>query len=188
MGVWIFNATVILWLVGEIAVRIRQRRKADEARTSEYRTLWLFVLLGGGGAFVAGRVGRALPSLDWPRGTALYLVAAAIVLAGLAFRLWAIHTLGQYFRSSVHVQVGHRVVSDGPYRVLRHPSYTGLMVIFIGAGLSFANGAAMAVFLGCVTVALLIRIRVEERVLSDELGDAYREFAASRARLVPYVW
>ncbi|MCP2335082.1 methyltransferase family protein [Actinomadura rupiterrae] len=188
MGVWIFNAAMILWLAGEIGVRVRQAKMAGRIRTSEHRTLVIFVVLGGGGALLGGRVGKALPALDWHNGTPLFLTAAAIVLAGLAFRFWAIFTLGKFFRSSVHVQEGHQVISDGPYRALRHPSYTGLMVIFIGAGLSFGNAAAMAVFLAGTAIALAVRIRVEERVLSDELGDAYREFARTRARLVPHVW
>ncbi|WP_026415805.1 methyltransferase family protein [Actinomadura oligospora] len=188
MGVWIFDAVLILWLGGEIGLRIVEMRKAATVRVSEHGTLGLFVVLGVGGAVVGTLVGHAVPSLDWRVGTTVYLVAAAVMLAGLAVRFWAIVTLGKFFRSSVHVQEGHQVVSSGPYRVVRHPSYTGLMLVFVGAALSFGNLVALVVFLVCVSIAMLVRIRVEERVLSDELGDAYREFARTRARLVPYVW
>ncbi|MEV5574904.1 isoprenylcysteine carboxylmethyltransferase family protein [Spirillospora sp. NPDC052269] len=188
MGVWIFDAVVILWLAGEVGLRIVEMRKAGTVRVSEHGTLGLFVVLGVGGAVVGSLIARAVPSLDWHVGTAVYLAAAAIMLVGLAVRFWAIVTLGKFFRSSVHVQEGHQVVSSGPYRFVRHPSYTGLMLLFIGVALTFGNLISLVVFLVCVSIATLVRIRVEERVLSAELGDAYREFARTRARLVPHVW
>lgn len=188
MAVWIFNAVLVLWLAGEVGLRILEMRKAGAVRVSEHGTLGLFVVLGVGGGFVGALIGRAVPILSWHVGTAVYLASAAIMLAGLAVRFWAILTLGKFFRSSVHVQEGHEVVSSGPYRFVRHPSYTGLMLVFIGVSLSFGTLTALLVFLVCVSIAMLVRIRVEERVLSDELGDAYREFARTRARLVPHIW
>ncbi|RMI40053.1 isoprenylcysteine carboxylmethyltransferase family protein [Actinomadura harenae] len=188
MGVWFFYAALIVWLAGEVGLRVVEMRKAGTVRVSEHGTLGLFVVLGVGGTVVGAAVGRAVPSLDWHVGSAVYLVAAAVMLAGLVIRFWAIVTLGKFFRSSVHVQEGHEVVSDGPYRFVRHPSYTGLMLLFIGASLTFGNALAVVIFLVCVSIATLVRIRVEERVLSAELGEAYREFARTRARLVPYVW
>ena len=76
----------------------------------------------------------------------------------------------------------------GPYRVLRHPSYTGLILAFVGAGLMVGNwlSAVGAVFL--LLTALLHRVRIEERALTAVMGNRYREFAASRARLIPYIW
>ncbi|MEV4256881.1 isoprenylcysteine carboxylmethyltransferase family protein [Spirillospora sp. NPDC049652] len=188
MGVWIFDAVLVLWVAGEIGLRIREARKAGTVRVSEHGTLWTFVLFGVGGAVIGIELGDLVPSLDWHLGTGVFLAAATIMLVGLAVRFWAIVTLGKFFRSSVHVQEGHRVVSDGPYRFVRHPSYTGLMLLFIGASLTFGNLVALVVFLVGVSIAMLIRIRVEERVLSEELGDAYREFARTRARLIPHVW
>ncbi|WP_147341230.1 methyltransferase family protein [Actinomadura logoneensis] len=188
MGVWVFDAMLVLWVAGEIGLRIREARKAGTVRVSEHGTLWTFVLFGVGGAVVGIEVGDLVPVVEWHLGTGVFLAATAIMLAGLAVRFWAIATLGRFFRSSVHVQEGHRVVSGGPYRYVRHPSYTGLMLIFVGIALSFGNIVALAIFLVGVSVAMLIRIRVEERVLSEELGDAYREFARTRARLIPHVW
>jgi protein-S-isoprenylcysteine O-methyltransferase Ste14 len=80
------------------------------------------------------------------------------------------------------------VITSGPYRVLRHPSYTGLLLASIGVGLASANWVALiGVFLLTLT-PLLWRIRVEEHALLAALGDGYRCYAAQHKRLVPLVW
>jgi protein-S-isoprenylcysteine O-methyltransferase Ste14 len=80
------------------------------------------------------------------------------------------------------------VVQRGPYKVLRHPSYTGLLLAFAGCGLMLGNWVSTVGAVALVLVALTYRLRIEERALTEALGDRYREFAASRARLIPYVW
>ena len=80
------------------------------------------------------------------------------------------------------------VVATGPYRILRHPSYTGLLFAFVGCGLMVGNWVSAIGSVALVLTALVDRIRVEERALDAALGDRYRDFAARRARLVPYVW
>ena len=76
----------------------------------------------------------------------------------------------------------------GPYRVLRHPSYTGLLLVFLGVGVMAGNTAGAAGATGLLLIAVVYRIRIEERALVAALGDRYRHFAAHRARLVPFVW
>ena len=72
--------------------------------------------------------------------------------------------------------------------MLRHPSYTGLLLAFAGGGLMVGNWVSTAAAVGVVFGALVYRLRIEERALGAALGDRYRQFAASRARLIPYVW
>ena len=76
----------------------------------------------------------------------------------------------------------------GPYRVVRHPSYTGLLIAFLGCGLMLGNWVGLLASLALILVAIVYRLRIEERALTATLGDAYRRFAATRARLVPFVW
>ncbi len=80
------------------------------------------------------------------------------------------------------------VVDRGPYRVLRHPSYTGLLLALAGGGLMLGNWVSTAGAVGVVLAALIYRLRIEERALKAAPGDRYREFAGTRARLIPYVW
>jgi len=78
--------------------------------------------------------------------------------------------------------------ATGPYRVLRHPSYTGLLLVLVGIGLLLGNWLSLLAVAVAATAALVYRIGVEERALEAALGDRYREYAATRKRLIPYVW
>ena len=97
-------------------------------------------------------------------------------------------TLGSYFTTVVRTSGDQTVIDRGPYRVLRHPAYTGLLLVIAGCGLMLGNWVSLAGSLLLVLAGLVYRMRVEECALVDALGDAYREFARRRARLVPFVW
>lgn len=80
------------------------------------------------------------------------------------------------------------VISSGPYRVIRHPGYAGILLAVIGLGLFIGNWlsfVSLTIAIGC---GLMFRIRVEERALLQNLGDDYREYAATHKQLVPFVW
>jgi protein-S-isoprenylcysteine O-methyltransferase Ste14 len=112
----------------------------------------------------------------------------AVTLVGLVLRGWSIKTLGDYFTFTVMVSSDQPVIKAGPYRALRHPGYTGILLACAGIGLASANWLGLA---GAVLVPLaflLFRIRVEERALLVTLGDRYRRYAAAHKRLVPLVW
>jgi protein-S-isoprenylcysteine O-methyltransferase Ste14 len=96
--------------------------------------------------------------------------------------------LGKYFTVVLKTTSDQVVVAHGPYRVLRHPSYAGLLLAFVGCGLALANWVGVVVSLALLGVALAYRIRIEERALVSALGDDYVAFAAGRARLIPFVW
>jgi protein-S-isoprenylcysteine O-methyltransferase Ste14 len=95
--------------------------------------------------------------------------------------------LGQFFTGNVRIQQGQRVIQQGPYRLVRHPSYTGGMLVHLGCGLALANWmAALALF---VTTGLgyLYRVHVEEKALVAGLGAEYRAYMQRTKRFVPYV-
>jgi protein-S-isoprenylcysteine O-methyltransferase Ste14 len=134
-------------------------------------------------------IGRALAPIA-VIGGGVWLFALGVVIAwlGLLLRWWSFVSLGAYFTVVVKTSRDQLVIDRGPYRVLRHPSYTGLLLVFAGVGLMLGNWVGAIGAVGVVLVALTYRLRIEERALSAALGDRYREFAASRARLIPYVW
>jgi protein-S-isoprenylcysteine O-methyltransferase Ste14 len=119
----------------------------------------------------------------WP------VVAGLTMLwAGIAFRVWAVFTLGSFFKSVVVTQEDHRVVEIGPYRWLRHPSYTGMLATTLGLGLAEGDWASAALMLAGPLIGLLVRIQVEERFLLKALGAEYADYARRTARLVPRVF
>jgi len=112
----------------------------------------------------------------------------AIALAGAGFRDWSIVSLGRYFRREVTIEPGQTIVRRGPYRWLRHPSYTGLALMIAGFGLAIGSWLGAAAALGIVVAGLLPRIRVEEAALAQTFGAEYTAYASSTSRLVPHVW
>ena len=97
-------------------------------------------------------------------------------------------TLGRFFRYTVVVDADHRVVEDGPYRRLRHPSYTGLLMAALGVGIALANWLAIAACLVPALIGFSLRLLHEERVLAAELGEPYRAYMRRTRRLIPGVW
>ena len=112
----------------------------------------------------------------------------AVVLAGVALRAWAIFSLGRYFRREVTIEPGQTIVRRGPYRVLRHPSYSGIFLVLTGFGLAFGSWVGAAAALLIVFAGMLPRIRVEERALARAFGPDYSDYANSTARVLPGVW
>ena len=108
--------------------------------------------------------------------------------AGLLLRAWAIRVLARQFTVDVSVRPDHELVRRGPYRLVRHPSYTGALLTFLGFALALGSWASLAAVMVPVVLAFLRRIRIEERVLAEAFPEAYPAYARTTWRLVPYVW
>lgn len=186
---WILDATLVAWMAAEVVLQVRQYRQRGPTEVREWRSLGVIigsVIVGN----VLARVALAVaPGLNLPIPVLIrFAVALPVAWVGIAFRLWAIHSLGRYFRSVVHVQADHQVVQTGPYRWLRHPSYTGALLAVAGFSVLFANIASIILFTGAALAGIVYRIRIEERVLSEQLGSNYTDYADRIARLIPGVW
>jgi protein-S-isoprenylcysteine O-methyltransferase Ste14 len=144
------------------------------------------VVAGVGGAFaIAGDVhAAAIPDGRW----VLFVAGLLLMGSGIVIRQWAVTVLGPFFTTDVRIRAGQTIVERGPYRWVRHPAYSGLIVTFVGVGLALGNWAALAILLVVPTAGLLVRIQFEERALLDGLGEPYRRFAESRPRLFPGLW
>jgi protein-S-isoprenylcysteine O-methyltransferase Ste14 len=114
---------------------------------------------------------------------------AGVVLFALggALRLWPVVVLGNRFSGLVAIQKGHELVTDGIYRIIRHPSYLGLLVNSLGWGLAFRSGIGV-LLTACLLVPVGARIRAEERLLASEFGADYQAYRARTARLIPGVY
>ncbi len=119
---------------------------------------------------------------------AAFTVGLVILVTGLVLRGWSIMTLGEYFTGRVMVSADQPVITAGPYRVLRHPSYTGFLLACAGVGLASANWAGLAAMAMLPLAVILWRVHAEEDALLTTLGDRYRAYAAQHKRLVPLIW
>ena len=111
-----------------------------------------------------------------------------VFVLGLALRAWAVRVLGRFFKFTVVVQAEHRVVDTGPYRLIRHPSYTGLLMVELGLGIKLGTWLSIPACLLPPLIAFTARLLTEEYVLSRELGEPYRAYMARTKRLIPGVW
>jgi protein-S-isoprenylcysteine O-methyltransferase Ste14 len=181
----VLGISIGAFIVGELSQAWRLRRGASRTNLGAevlFRAMFF-------GAILLFPAGRALaPNALFGGGVWLFSLGVVIGWLGLLLRWWSFVTLGRYFTVVLKTSADQHVVDRGPYRVLRHPSYTGLLLAFVGCGLMLGNwvGAVGAVVL--LLLALVYRIRIEERALEAALGDRYRDYAATRARLVPLLW
>lgn len=183
-----FYATVGVFVVLEQRTRARSLLNRHGARSDRGSLLVVIASVAGGvvGAFLlAGHVPEAAIALGrWPA----FVVGLLLMWSGIGIRQWAIAVLGRFFTVDVRVQPGQTVVDWGPYRWVRHPSYSGMIITFVGMGLALGNWVSLAVLVVVPTAGLIVRIRVEERTLLGSLGEPYRRFAAARPRLFPFLW
>lgn len=122
----------------------------------------------------------SLPSLSFYAGI-------TAVLLGICVRQWAVATLGRFFSPLIGIQAGQVVIRNGPYRLVRHPSYTGLLMIEGGVGLATQSLVGLLAILLTFAVIFGYRIAVEERMLMTELDGSYREYMEETKRLIPYL-
>jgi protein-S-isoprenylcysteine O-methyltransferase len=130
----------------------------------------------------------SFPAAAMNAAPALRYLGIALFVAGLALRWYAIVHLGRFFTVNVSIAADHRLIDTGPYRIVRHPSYTGALMAFLGLGLCIANWASLLSLLVPICLAFLRRIHVEEAVLLQALGDQYRDYMRRTKRLIPAIY
>lgn len=186
----VVQLTMTAWLVLEAGLLIRDRIRGKGSAARDRGTLWLNIVIITAAVVAAGLLTGAVKNAGpWEFGSSGLSAAGLLVMwAGLAVRIWAIVVLGNSFRTTVEVDTSQRVVDSGPYRWVRHPSYTGIVLLMAGLGLVYGNVPALAILLVLPAGVLIHRIFVEEAVLTEVIGRAYADYAARTKRLVPGLW
>lgn len=175
---------LVAWGAFETVIRLRNRRTRANMRDP---TLAVVVVCLGGAIALGFRVAHVHRTI-LGGGWAPFVIGFAVLVVGIVLRGWAILTLGRFFTPTVQIHHGQRVVESGPYRYVRHPSYTGMLVALIGLGIALDDWLSLLILAVLPLTGILVRIRYEESVLTDALGDDYRDYASRTSRLVPGVW
>ena len=115
-------------------------------------------------------------------------MADLLLAAGIVLRVWSIVHLGKFFTVDVSIQEGQRVVQDGPYRFVRHPSYSGGLLALVGLACLTFNWIGFVVIIVCSFIAYTQRITLEEKVLAQNLGEEYRQYSERTKRPIPGVY
>jgi protein-S-isoprenylcysteine O-methyltransferase Ste14 len=176
--VWLASEFIGAWLIPAM----RRRGTRVERRNVGSNTLVLFswVVLFSVAVGFAGE--RVLMLPEW-----VSCAGSALMLVGVAIRQWSIAVLGRFFSGVIGVQSEQKVVEKGPYRLVRHPSYTGVLLIQLGICLALGSLASVPVAILLFALGYGYRIHVEEKVLVSELGSGYVDYMKRTKRVIPFL-
>jgi len=113
------------------------------------------------------------------------LLALLLFLSGLYLRYTAIVRLGRFFTTNVAIQYGHQLIITGPYRWVRHPAYTGLLLAFAAIGLAMGDVIGLLLLTIPTAMALIYRINIEEKFMTEQFGKVYWEYRRTTKKLIP---
>jgi len=117
----------------------------------------------------------------------LFVVGVLLIVLGSLLRRYCFRTLGEYFTGDVKARPDQPVITSGPYRLVRHPSYTAGMMMFIGIGLALGSWFSFALLTIATIATYSYRVAVEERVLLETIGEPYGKYMKERKRFIPYI-
>ena len=185
----LLNSIAAIWVLFEVWLVARDRSKGT-GRTEKDRGTRLYNFLALAIGMTAAGLISGFSKLFFPGGRTnrVFVIGFVIIILGLALRIWAVWALGTSFRTTVETHENQRVKLDGPYKLIRHPSYSGLLLIACGYGIAVQNWLSLVVAIGLPLAALLYRIHVEETLLVKSLGTEYREYQKRTKRLIPWIW
>jgi protein-S-isoprenylcysteine O-methyltransferase Ste14 len=178
-----------IWIAFEISLVIRDNARGKGKTTSDKGTRYFnFIAITVG--ILAAALLSNIQKFIFPGGKtpAVFFIGIGIMLVGMALRYWAVLTLGAFFRTTIETEQDQKVVSSGPYRLIRHPSYCGWLLVCLGYGIAVQNWLSLLAAFLLPLIALLYRIQVEERVLASSLGIAYVEYQKNTKKLIPWIW
>ena len=178
---WPWLAWGLYWVVSAFGAKTTQRRESPASRLSH-----LVPLIIGVALIVWPRIPWGWWSLRLvPRGPLTSVVALALLLAGLAFTVWARVHLGRNWSGTVTLKEGHELIRSGPYAYVRHPIYTGLLVALLGSAVACGELRAM-IGLSVVAGAFIRKLRIEERLMREIFPGQYQRYCAQVPALVPF--
>ena len=185
----------LIFFASEVLLTLTRRSRSKTGTKQDRSTLgmiWVVIALSiAAGIFVASSAflwTAGLWMFELPAGPAVAVAAVVLFATGLLLRWWAIVTLGRFFTVDVTIEKDHELVERGPFRWVRHPSYTGVLLAFVGWAVTLWNWVAMAVVLVPIFVAFVRRMNVEEEALRGALGERYVAYMKRTKRLVPGIY
>jgi protein-S-isoprenylcysteine O-methyltransferase Ste14 len=184
----IFFASAV-WIAFEISLVIRDRLQGKGATGKDKGTRYInFIAITV--AMTAAGFLNGISKFWFPGGRTLpvFWLGFAILLSGAFLRVWSIVVLGRSFRTTVEVSHNQQVVERGPYKIIRHPSYSGLLLMCCGYGVADQNWLSLAIAVGLPLAALLYRIHVEEAALVSGIGREYQDYQRRTKKLIPGIW
>jgi protein-S-isoprenylcysteine O-methyltransferase Ste14 len=175
-------AWLLYWVISAFGAKTTRRRESSASRLSHVLPLLVGVTLI---AWPHPHLGHWMSWQFLPPGPARFASALVLVAAGLAFTVWARVQLGTNWSGSVTLKEGHELVRSGPYAIVRHPIYTGLLVALLGTAVACGELRAL-IGLAVVAAAFVRKLRIEERFMRESFPEQYARYSAEVPALIPF--
>ena len=178
--VWI--AFVVYWQIKAVDTKTTQRLEPLASRIFRLLTMLIAIAL-----LLIPRI--PLPWLYvqlWPSGFWPFWLGAAITVSGLLFAVWAREHLGRNWSRSVTIKQGHELITTGPYAVVRHPIYTGVLTGILGTAIALSQVRGL-IALVLFFLAFWVKLRMEEEWMRSQFGETYAAYVQRSAALIPYL-
>ena len=185
---WFLFASAIAYGAGGVVYLWRNREGEDTSHTEKGNRCFWYILPGFRSYFLRTTARISFPPAFVPRGIALELTGLIIILAGLTVRIWTRTSMGDTYSGYLHVRAGHLLLTDGPYYLVRHPGYTGFVIIALGLCIGYSSLIGLAGILFLLLPGLAYRIKVEECLQTEKFGEEYRAYIRKSKKLIPGVW
>lgn len=183
---WFFWAVFLFAFLPEFSLIARSKPAPGE--TADRGSMGVIILSGWIGMFIAFAV-AGIPAFLLVRGQRIWFGSGLVfLLLGSLLRRHCFKTLGRHFTGNVKVSSDQPVIQEGAYRWVRHPSYTGGMLMFLGTGLGLTNWLSILVLMISSGVSYAYRVRVEEEALQTALGQPYCDYMQRTKRFIPSVF
>lgn len=186
----ILNGKILFIIAGSICMWLTQPpvsvKETSDEKSSDRFSVVLILLMS--------LISIVVPVVDWAYFSSDYdsiniytIVGGCMIIAGISFRAWAVQSLGKYFTATVQIKEDHRLIKTGPYRIVRHPSYTGAFIAIIAGGIILSSLTGFIISCIAMIIAYYVRIGIEEKELITRFGDEYLLYKLETKMMIPYV-
>ena len=184
---YIFIFIWVLWFLSEVLLNVFMRAKSgDTGRKDKNSMIWIWVVVSA--SVCLGVLAVVYLYLPISKYDVIRYAGLLVIIAGMIIRFIAIRTLGNFFTVNLAVHSDHRIIQHGLYKFIRHPSYSGLLISFIGLGLSMNNWLSLLLVVVPILLIMLHRINIEEKMLGKQFGSEYAAYRKRTWRLVPGIF
>ncbi|MFK5958921.1 MAG: isoprenylcysteine carboxylmethyltransferase family protein [Lutibacter sp.] len=183
---FLFIGIYAFWFLSEVILRMLLHSKNKEFKSKDNSTLnliWVLIFLAIFLAVYASNFNFLIT-----KDITIYYVALLFICIGIILKFAVIADLGKFFTVDVTIKQNHKLKTDGFYKYVRHPSYAVSLLSFIGFGLSFNNWVSLIILVVIISIAFLIRIKTEEKVLIDYFGEEYLNYKKNTKKLIPFIY
>ncbi|SRR5579875_128069 len=178
----------LAWCVSELTGPARWQG-SDKAHKQDRGSTILLAGLSGVGVLFFFVFPLLVPQATLvPIAQFTFFIGIVVIASGTSLRWLAIRTLGTHFTGSIVVEEAQKLVQGGPYKLIRHPSYTGIFLVTVGFGLMMENWLSLLSISTSVFIGLLYRVFIEEAVLCQHFGQSYKDYTAATKRFIPFLF